>query len=202
MQRDFPHLILKEQHMSIIPSRIVRVKSGRNILLRSAEPDDAEQLVNLISTILTENDFNITTPEEFRFSVDQEMEWIEDVTESPGHVVIVAEDEDMELLGMLNFHVDPRKRMKHHGSLSINICQGWRDQGLGRAMLQTLIVWAEEEPSIEKLNLEVFATNERAIALYSSLGFQQEGHLHNQIKMAPGEYVDVLLMNLWLKKPL
>jgi RimJ/RimL family protein N-acetyltransferase len=185
--------------MSIISPRSVRVKSGREIILRSAEPDDAEQLVTMIKTILTENDFNITTPEEFRFSPDQEMEWLEDVTESPGHVVIVAEYAS-ELLGMLNFHVDPRKRMKHHGALSINISRAWRDQGLGRTMLQALITWAEEQASIEKLNLEVFATNARAIALYRSLGFQQEGYLAKQIKMAPGVYVDVLLMGLWLKK--
>ena len=187
--------------MSIISSRRVRIKGGREITLRSAVPDDAEQLVHLISTILDENDFNITTPEEFRFNVDHEIEWIEDVTESPGHLIIVAEY-DAELIGMLNFHVDPRRRMKHHGALSINVSRGWRDQGLGRAMLQTLIAWAEEEPSIEKLNLEVFTTNSRAISLYRSLGFQQEGHLHNQIKMAPGEYVDILLMGLWLKKAL
>jgi RimJ/RimL family protein N-acetyltransferase len=66
--------------------------------------------------------------------------------------------------------------------------------------LQALITWAEEQASIEKLNLEVFATNARAIALYRSLGFQQEGYLAKQIKMAPGVYVDVLLMGLWLKK--
>jgi RimJ/RimL family protein N-acetyltransferase len=185
--------------MSIIPEHVISTKNGHELVLRSAFPEDAEQLLHLIKTILGENDFNITTTEEFRFSVDQEMEWLEDVMETPGHITIVAEY-GFEAVGLLNFHLDPRKRMKHHGSLSINVSRAWRDQGVGRSMLQTFITWAQREPGIEKLQLEVFSTNTRAIALYRSLGFQQEGHLTNQIKMAPNVYVDVFLMGLWLDK--
>ena len=187
--------------MSTISDHIIYTKSGHELVLRSALPEDAEQLLYMTKTILGESDFNITTIEEFRFTIDQEMEWLEDVMETPGHITIVAEY-GFELVGLLNFHLDPRKRMKHHGSLSINISRAWRGQGLGRSMLQTLITWAQHEPGIEKLMLEVFSTNTRAIALYRSLGFQQEGHLVNQIKMAPNIYVDVLLMGLWLDKPI
>ncbi len=38
----------------------------------------------------------------------------------------------------------------------------WRNQGVGKALLEALIEWAEREPLLEKLRLEVFATNEHA----------------------------------------
>ncbi len=186
--------------MSTITRRTMWTKDGYEIILRSAMPEDAETLLYMTKEILGENNFNITTMEEFRFTPDQEMEWLEDVCEMPGHLAIVAEYE-MELIGLLNFHLDPRKRMKHNGTLSVNVSRTWRNRGIGRALLQALIAWAQEQSGIEKISLEVFANNERGLALYSSLGFRQEGHLVNQIKMAEGVYVDVYLMGLWLNKP-
>ena len=44
--------------------------------------------------------------------------------------------------------------------MSVNKAE--RNQGMGKALLEALIEWAEREPLLEKLRLEVFATNERA----------------------------------------
>ncbi len=66
-------------------------------------------------------------------------------------------------------------------------------------MMLALITWAEQHPVIEKLCLSVFATHTRAIALYSSLGFQEEGRQLRQVKLETGVYVDVILMGCFVK---
>jgi RimJ/RimL family protein N-acetyltransferase len=45
---------------------------------------------------------------------------------------------------------------------------------VGTALLQALLEWAESSPVIEKVCLDVFATNEPAIRLYKNLGFIEE----------------------------
>ncbi len=64
----------------------------------------------------------------------------------------------------------------------MSVKKGWRSQGVGRALPEALIAWGEANPLIEKLRLEVLATNERAIHLYTALGFKEEGHLLRQVK--------------------
>lgn len=74
----------------------------------------------------------------------------------------------------------------------------WR-QGLGRQMMRELIT-RSEVLGAEKINLAVGAPNTGAIALYQSLGFVTEGVLKDDFIVPSGEYVDELLMGLFLKK--
>ena len=54
--------------------------------------------------------------------------------------------------------------------------------------------WAEKNPLIEKVSLGVLSTNYRAIALYKSMGFVEEGRKIKEIKINENEYVDDILM--------
>ena len=77
-----------------------------------------------------------------------------------------------------------------------------RDEGqdlLEYALLVALITWAEQHPVLEKVCLQVFATNTRAIALYTSLGFKEEGRQRRDVKLETGVYVDVFLMAKFVK---
>jgi hypothetical protein len=47
---------------------------------------------------------------------------------------------------------------------------------------------------IEKINLRVLCSNERAIGIYKKFGFVEEGHCVSEIKYEDGTYVDELLM--------
>jgi ribosomal protein S18 acetylase RimI-like enzyme len=53
---------------------------------------------------------------------------------------------------------------------------------------------------IDKLRLEVFTTNERALHLYRAVGFQEEGRLVKQVKMEDGCMIDLLLMSKFVKE--
>ncbi len=69
-----------------------------------------------------------------------------------------------------------------------------RGQGIGTALLETLLEWARESPIIEKVGLSVLSKNRRAIGLYEKLGFVAEGRRSREVKLAPGEYLDDISM--------
>lgn len=68
-----------------------------------------------------------------------------------------------------------------------------RGKGLGRAITDYIIRWAFAELNLNRLSLSVLATNERAIRLYKSLGFQEEGCLR-AAQYKNGRYIDVIVM--------
>ena len=84
------------------------------------------------------------------------------------------------------------------GWFGIAIHPDWRSRGVGGLLMDGLIAWARATPAVEKINLKVLATNERAIGLYKSKGFVEEGRAAKTIKYEDGSYVDDVSMGLIL----
>jgi RimJ/RimL family protein N-acetyltransferase len=64
--------------------------------------------------------------------------------------------------------------------------------------MNDLLAWARREPRVEKIELRVRATNERAIHLYRTMGFVEEGRLARVLKIDADTYIDDLMM-AWQK---
>lgn len=168
------------------------------VVVRTALPTDAAQILALVYAVFAEEEFLLSTLDDFHNTEEQEASWLQVNLDNSGNIVIVAEHEG-RIIGLLDFHSGNRKRIVHLGELGISVNNAWRNRGIGRALISTLIQWAREHSVIEKVCLEVFATNTGAIALYTSLGFQAEGRLKREIKLGPGEYVDTIRMALFVK---
>jgi len=70
--------------------------------------------------------------------------------------------------------------------------------GLGTALLERALDWARSV-GIRKMNLEVFASNSGAIALYRKMGFEEEGRRRGEF-IIDGVPVDGILMARWLDR--
>jgi len=70
-----------------------------------------------------------------------------------------------------------------------------RGRGYGTDAVRTLVRFAFEEMNLNRVGLEVFAYNARAIACYRKCGFVAEGRLR-EAHYARGEYHDVIVMAL------
>jgi RimJ/RimL family protein N-acetyltransferase len=64
--------------------------------------------------------------------------------------------------------------------------------------MEYLIEWTKKHPKIEKFELQVRSSNTRAINLYESLGFVEEGRKTKRLKYGPNEYLDDVYMALWV----
>jgi len=84
----------------------------------------------------------------------------------------------------------------HAASLGMGVLQPWRNQGLGRGLLEATLAAARQQ-TIERIELIVYSDNARAIGLYESAGFLHEGRKQNARRI-DGTYQDELLMALML----
>ena len=85
------------------------------------------------------------------------------------------------------------------GELGMAILPEWRGRGVGAALLEECIRWAEEH-DIHKLELKVWPHNTAAIALYEKFGFEREGYLRRHYRRRNGEIWDCIIMGLQLPR--
>lgn len=101
------------------------------------------------------------------------------------------------IVGWCDLEVFEREGFKHLGRLGTGVLAGYRRQGLGAALLEGVLAEARER-GLERIELEVYASNGPAIALYEKYGFQHEGRKRRARKL-DGEYDDILIMGLLLE---
>lgn len=107
--------------------------------------------------------------------------------------------EDGRLAGHALLDKAPRVAFAHVVRLTIVVHPGFTDRGIGRALMDHLIAWARSAPDIERIELNVRATNLRAIALYRRCGFEEEGRRRRGVMLEDGTYVDDVCMALFVK---
>lgn len=92
----------------------------------------------------------------------------------------------------------PLLATRHVVHLTLVAHPGWQGRGVGRELLGSLIAWAKAAPPVEKIELHVRSSNERAQALYRKMGFTEMGRWRRRIKIGPGEYLDDVAMELFV----
>lgn len=82
---------------------------------------------------------------------------------------------------------------RHVGTLGMGVIAPFRRRGIGRALLETTLRHAKEQSQIERVELLVFASNQRAIELYKKFGFEYEGE-KRKVRKIDGRYENDILM--------
>jgi RimJ/RimL family protein N-acetyltransferase len=169
-------------------------KDNVEYIIRNVKLEDAEVLLDIESSVISEGKYFIVVSEEVeKKPLQQEKERIQSILDNIKETLIIAEVNDV-VVGSIEFRSQNRKRLSHTGSVSMSISKNYRDMGIGKALLKALLDWAEENPLIEKVSLGVLSTNQRAISLYKQMGFLEEGRLIKEYKLNHGEYIDDVLM--------
>ena len=109
------------------------------------------------------------------------------------HMQLVAEAEG-QVVGAAGLHpigTSPRKR--HAMLLGINVDAGWQGRGVGTLLMQSLCDYADNWLGLLRIELDVYADNRRAQALYERFGFVREG-VRRCEALRDGVYVDGWLM--------
>ncbi|MGE7692580.1 N-acetyltransferase family protein [Lysinibacillus sp. NPDC094177] len=171
----------------------------KQINIRVAVEEDSATMLEIQKEVIAEEDFLITTFEEFQRSIDEQKQWIQAKLANERETIFIAQYQG-KLVGWLVFQSPHRKRLAHTGTFGMMVLKEYRGLGIGKLLLERVISWAEHNPYIEKVSLGVFSTNERAIALYKKMGFVEEGRKINEIKLHDNEYIDDVLMYKMVRK--
>ncbi len=160
--------------------------------IRPATLEDAHGINAHLRRIADEPNNTISySSGEFLRTVDQERERIKGVlTAENSHMLVAVVDN--KIIGMCAAYGGVRVS-RHTASLGISIHRAWRDKGVGTALMNAIILWADKNPEIHRLDLEVYTHNQRAIHLYRKLGFQEEG-FRKEVYFKDGRFVDALMM--------
>ncbi|WHZ00363.1 GNAT family N-acetyltransferase [Peribacillus simplex] len=167
--------------------------NGLAYTIRTGELEDAEAVLDVQNSVISEGEYFIAVSEEFNKTPEQQRDWIQRLLENERETIIVAEING-EVIGWIGFQSENRKRMSHKGSFGMMIRKNYRGKGIGKELIKALLEWAEANPFIEKVSLGVFSTNQRAISLYKKMGFVEEGRKIKEFKMSEREYVDDIIM--------
>ncbi len=166
---------------------------GKLVNLRAPEMTDLERNATWV------NDREVTRFLAFRYqmSLAAEEAWLREMASKPTsyeRVFFAIETKDGAHIGNTNlFDVKPEDRKAKLG-IMIGDKSYW-SKGYGSDALMTLLGFAFEEMNLNRVELDVFAFNERAIGSYRRCGFVEEGR-RRQALFKAGEYHDVIVMGV------
>ncbi|WP_137130376.1 GNAT family N-acetyltransferase [Rhizobium sp. FY34] len=112
-----------------------------------------------------------------------------------GHPQFVAIAEG-QVIGWCDLRRHQREVHAHRCTLGMGIVPGYRDCGLGRRLITTTIE-AARALKLHRIDLDVYADNLRAKALYEKVGFVTEGVARDGVRI-DGRFIDVIQMALLL----
>jgi RimJ/RimL family protein N-acetyltransferase len=91
-----------------------------------------------------------------------------------------------------------RHAMAHSGVLGIGLVKGYREKGIGRALIDAALARARKT-GFTRVELTVREDNLRGIRLYRKVGFVPEGRKRNAFRV-DGRYYDLLTMAVLFKR--
>ena len=158
---------------------------GRDVLLRPATEDDADELV----AILAEPAVARWWPPFDRARVLEEL-----VAERPDEEGFVIEA-DGQVVGYIQAAEEPDPEFR---SASIDLFLATRAQGhgLGPQAIRVLAADLLDRRGHHRITIDPVAENERAITAYAKVGFRPVGRLRHYQRMTDGTWADALLMDL------
>jgi putative acetyltransferase len=101
-------------------------------------------------------------------------------------------ERDGDVIGLAGLSVGSG-RLRHSGHVFLFVAREHHGQGIGARLMETLLDVADRWLLLRRVELTVFAENERACRLYERLGFEREG-LRRLSVISQGEIKDEWLM--------
>ncbi len=146
------------------------------IHIRPVILDDADSLIVYVQSLARELDCDILLePNEFQATLEEEQSFISSYLQSDNSLFLVAHLDDGSIVGALNMDGGRLRSIRHVVSLGISVAKNYRNQGIGRRLMQSAIEWAKGTGFINRVELQVTVRNAPALHLYRKFGFLIEG---------------------------
>lgn len=172
--------------------QIFTVPAGRLVVEKGRLQDGADVLA-LYTAVLAEERYFIASPDELSLDAETQGRQIASLNDRDNSGFWVGRIQK-RLVGAVRVTGGELRRLRHRAVLEIFVDRAVRGGGVGRAMMEAVIGWCEENPRLLKLGLSVYEDNPRAVALYRSLGFVEEGRRVGEYRERDGTLRADILM--------
>lgn len=138
------------------------------VSIRPAKPTDAAALLALLKQLQTESTTFEISNNLNELTVAEETHQIELIQATTTNIIFVAAIGD-ELVGLAT--AIERDDHSNTSELGVAVLKEVYHNGLGTALVDELIYWAESFSTIDELVLTVYKDNVAAVKIYEKLGF-------------------------------
>jgi RimJ/RimL family protein N-acetyltransferase len=175
------------------------VRLAKGVLAASfANTSDSQSLTNHARSVAGESDFLKAGPGERHLTPTLQAAFLNRLRTQ--HLGFVLKGERRgRLVAVLTVVRHQHPRLHHRAELGLTVRSAHWGQGVGRRLAELGIRLAQAQ-GIRKLNLSVRADNLRALRLYRSLGFLEEGTSARALRVGRRFYAEVS-MGLCLDPP-
>lgn len=161
-------------------------------IIRPIELDDARDVIGLYQQLVAESDYMLYGKSDNTISVQSSRKLITKwkVTDSGTILVAIING---EIGGFISIIGNDAPRSKHCASIIMGVLERFANHGIGSALMSEAEKWAQAN-NITRLELSVFQTNKKAIALYEKFGFTIDGQRNKSVKIN-SNYIDEFYMS-------
>ncbi len=168
-------------------------KTNIKYVIRYPEKRDAKKMHKFINILSQEKTYIFLQGEKISLKDEEKYlnEQLEGITKKQS-IELIAEA-DSNIIGVSSIHLG-EGATSHEGTFGISITREYRNEGIGKSLLDLTIKEAKKIlPSLKIITLAVFENNEIAINIYEKFGFKEYGRLPKGI-LHKGKYIDHVYM--------
>lgn len=163
-----------------------------------AEATDSQALVRHARLVAGESEFLQSGPGERRLTAELQRAFLDRLRHQRLGFMLKGQV-GRRLVAVLTVVRPPHTRLYHRAELGLTVRASHWGQHIGRHMADVGIRLAQDL-GVRKLNLSVRADNQRALRLYHSLGFEEEGRTARALRVG-GLFFTEVNMGLCLDPP-
>lgn len=131
----------------------------------------------------------------FPLTLSGQEEWYQDLLMREDRKLFIIQDVDGEPIGTAGFdHIDFKNQKAELWSVLVGKKDSW-GKGFGTDATRALLGFAFWEMNMNRVCLEVYASNQRAIRMYEACGFRVEGTLRES-SYRHGRFQDTVIMSV------
>ncbi|MGG0218906.1 GNAT family N-acetyltransferase [Bacillus mycoides] len=142
-------------------------------MIREIRVEDAASFLQLNKQLDEETKFMLYELGERKTTVEQQEKMVQRFMGNEYATIFVAVEEE-RIVGFILIDGNNIQRKRHVAGIVIGILQEYSGRGIGTSLFKEVEKWARLH-DVWRLELTVMAHNTRAQALYSKIGFEQEG---------------------------
>ena len=154
--------------------KTVKLKNGTECVLKNGTAADGKAVLENFLKAHGETDFLMSYPDENRFGPEDESDYLRGLEENADAVELLAVVNGA-IAGTAGIEaVGKNYKVKHRAEFGISVLKEYWGLGIGRALTEACLECARSA-GFSQVELTAVTDNERAIALYESVGFREYG---------------------------